>query len=216
MAQQPENKVTSDDKPLNVPVRVLQNRYFLKALRPEISVFGGSVLNESYSSTYSYGARAGLFLTEYLGVEYTYSGFSASDSTDLKAIKNFEYCPVDKPCTEKMYLEPSFTRLKSSHAGVITFAPIYSKISLFSKAILYSDIVFSIGGAQVKTDQGSKTAIVGGIGQRFYFAKSFNVRFDATDHIFEETRINKGVSKKSTRHAWVVSLGASAFLWESQ
>lgn len=211
-AEQQQTKNNSDSAvTLNVPVRVLQNRYFLKALRPEVSIFGGSVLNESYSNTYAFGARAGLFVTEYLGLEYAYTVFSAKDSADLKAISSIEYCS-DVQCTEKKILEPSFVRLKSSHAGLVTFAPIYSKISLFSQLILYSDICFSAGAARINTSQGTKTATVLGVGQRFYFAKSFNIRIDATDHIFKETRINKGEEVDSTRHAWLISLGASAFL----
>lgn len=202
--------------PLNVPVRVLQNRYFLKALRPEVSVFGGTVLNESYSNTYAVGARAGIFVTEYLGLEYTYSVYNAQDSADLKAINGLEYCPPTGCVNNEVKsLEPSFIRLKSAHTGLLTFAPIYSKISLFSQFILYSDICFSAGAASLNTSQGAKTAAVIGIGQRFYFAKSFNLRIDATDHIFKETRVNKGENVTSTRHAWVVSLGASAFLWGS-
>lgn len=202
--------------PLNVPVRVLQNRYFLKALRPEISVFGGSVLNESYSNTYAIGARAGIFVTEYLGLEYAYSVYNAQDSADLKAINGLEYCPPTGCVNNEVKsLEPSFVRMKSAHTGLLTFAPIYSKISLFSQFILYSDICFSAGAAKINTSQGAKTAAVIGIGQRFYFAKSFNLRIDATDHIFKETRVNKGENVTSTRHAWVVSLGASAFLWGS-
>lgn len=209
-----ETAKSESGAPLNVPVRVLQNRYFLKALRPEVSAFGGTVLNESYSNTYVVGARAGLFVTEYLGLEYAYSVFNAKDSADLKAINGLEYCPPTGCVNNEVKsLEPSFVRLKSSHTGLLTFAPIYSKISLFSQFILYSDICFSAGAARINTSQGQKTAAVFGIGQRFYFAKSFNLRLDATDHVFKETRINKGENVTSTRHAWVVSLGASAFLW---
>ena len=92
-------------------------------------------------------------------------------------------------------------------------APIYGKINLFDLLILYSDIYVSAGLGSLQTNQGSKTPFIFGVGQRFYFAKRFNVRIDAWDHVFEQERENLGAKKKSIKHAWTVTLGASVFLW---
>lgn len=205
------SEARAQDDDLSTPVKVLQNRYFLKAMRPEVSLFGGTVLNEAYSKTYAYGARVGNFFTEYFGLDYAYTRFTSQDSADLNAIRAVEYCS-DVNCEQKKRLEPSFVRLESAHSVLATLAPIYSKTSLFSQYILYSDIYFSAGVAQLSTSQGNKTAFVGGFGQRFYFAKSFNIRLDGWDHIFTEERQTLNGTKSSTRHAWVVALGVSAFL----
>lgn len=209
------NANAQDVESQNPSVKVLQNRYFLKAMRPEVSLFGGTVLNEAYSTTYAGGGRVGMFLTEYLGIDYSYTQFKAADSADLKAIRAVEYC-ANTACDQKKRLEPSFVRMESAHSALLTLAPIYSKTSLFSQYILYSDIYFSAGGGVLKTSQGNKTSFLLGLGQRFYFAKSFNIRIDAWDHIFSEDRYNLGQVKKSTRHAWLIGVGFSAFLRDVQ
>jgi outer membrane beta-barrel protein len=197
------------------PPLVLQNRYFLKKLRPELSLHGGQVLNESYSQTFQVGARAGLFITETLGVEYTFDKYLGGDSDDLKALRKLEYCGANgEPDTTCKRVEPSFVRLESGHSATLTFAPIYGKINLLEGYILYSDIYANVGAGMLGTSQGSKPTAILGVGQRFYFAKSFNVRVDAVDHIFQEERTNGTDKTKNVRNAWTVSLGVSAFLTE--
>lgn len=200
-----------NDKKSEPPVSVLQNRYFLKAMRPELSVFGGTVLNEAYSKTNAVGGRLGLFFTEYLGLEYTFSRFLSQDSNDLEAIREVEYC-VDTACKVKQRLEPSFTRLDRAHDIMVSFAPVYGKASIFQDIIVYSDIYGTAGVGQLQTSHGNKITYLLGVGQRFYFAKMFNVRIDAWDHIFKEERENLGQKVMSTKHSWEVSLGFSVFL----
>lgn len=201
-----------DDSLPEKPPMVLQNRFFLKTLRPEVSVFGGQLLNESYSRTWMFGARTGLFLTEAIGAEYSFETYQPSDSDDLKALRSLRYCnDAGTKCTRP---EPSFVRLERAHMATATFAPIYGKVNLLDWFILYSDIYANVGAGLLDTSQGSKIAGVIGFGQRLYFAKSYNVRIDAVDHIFQEERENLGTKKESVRNAWTVSLGVSAFLWE--
>lgn len=214
-SQTPSLAPAAEDARPELPPKVLQNRYFLKAMRPEISFFGGSVLNESYSNTWSYGARAGMFFTEAFGVEGTFAKFVATDTEDLKALSRISY----REGSEIKTVRPSYVRLEQALGLTASFVPIYGKINFLDWQILYSDLYVGGGFASIATlrqpDNAKKDvgALVLNIGQRFYFAKNFNVRIDATDHIFEEERENLGQTKKSTRHAWVVSLGLSAFLY---
>ncbi len=199
-------------------VKVLQNRYFIKALRPEVSLFGGTLLNESYSQTWIYGARMGVFLNESIGAELTYKAFSSADSPDLKALQSIEYCN-GTTCTHP---EPAFTRLNRAISLTGTFAPIYGKINLLDWVILYSDIYVNAGVSSLNVQQepailGSqkknKVSPIWSVGQRFYFAKSFNIRVDAEDHVFNEERVTRAGDKKSSwKHAWTVSVGFSAFM----
>lgn len=203
----------ADDARAERPVKVLQNRYFLKAMRPELSGFGGVVLNESYSRTILLGARVGLFPTESWGIEAAYGKFIASDSADLKALKQLDYYDQKgKPLS----IEPSYVRLNSVTSLTGSFVPIYGKINLLDWNIIYSDLYVNAGLGLVGSTQGNKTAFVFGGGQRFYFAKNYNVRVDAVDNMFRETRDNLGKSTESWHHAWTVTLGFSAFLTESK
>lgn len=219
-----QHKVEGAEELPNSGVRVLQNRYFLKAMRPELNVFAGSVLNESYSRTIASGVRAGVFFTEALGVEYSFNYFSPSDSADLSALKKIEYCTItaNGNRSECKKVVPSFVRLTSSHGLVGTFAPIYGKVNLLDWSIVYSDIYLMAGYGLLAWqrpsdgENGTNNSAQFGIGQRFYFAKSFNVRFDAIDHLFYEERENLGQKSTSLRHAWSVTVGFSAFLWDKK
>jgi hypothetical protein len=196
----PEKTDSSESKDAltEKPPMVLQNRYFLKALRPELNVFGGSVQNEAYSKTWAAGGRLAMFFTETLGAEYAFTKFISADSADLKALQKLSYCNDKKTkCTSP---EPSFNRLTQSHDFSVTFAPIYGKVNFMDLGIVYSDIYANLGFSLV--------------GQRFYFAKSYNIRIDGQDKIFAETRENLGKTSTKIRNALVLSIGFSAFLWE--
>ncbi len=192
------------------PVKVLQNRFFKKALRPEVSGYLGTALNEAYTKTFALGARLGFFFNEWIGADYTFTHFDVENSADLKALRSIRVFDDEQKLTT---IEPSFVSLNSLHALTATVAPIYGKINLFDFMILYSDIYFSAGSGLLSTSQGDKVPLILGVGQRFYFAKRFNARIDAWDHVFEQERENLGEKTKSTKHAWVISFGLSAFLW---
>lgn len=207
------------------PPRVLQNRYFLKQFRPEVSLFGGTVLNESYSQTWVGGARAGLFLTEEVGIDALYALYSASDSADLEVLKDMRFSPYDPrnqlPEDARKSLvhpEPSFTRLKSEIALLATYAPIYGKINFADFSIIYSDIYLSLGAGALKTEDSlgtgkSQIALVAAFGQRFFIGKRFSIRLEALDNIFAEERRHLDSTKKSTRHAWQATAGLCLFLF---
>lgn len=187
---------------------VLQNRFFTKRLRAEVGVSAGAILNESYSKTNTFGARAGLFISEKTGVEYNFAKFKSEDSPDLVALRTQEVC-VELECRS---IEPSYIRINKLHQLQLVTAPIYGKINLFDWAILYSDLTFSAGAAQVDTTQGRKWAFTPAIGQRFYFSKSFSLRVDATDIYLNETVKSGDKSISNWRHNWVAQVGLSAFL----
>jgi outer membrane beta-barrel protein len=189
--------------------KVLQNRYFLKALRPELSVTLGIIANEAYAKTYSAAGRLGLFVTENLGLETGFTKYFTDESPDLKALRGIENCDTNNVCKS---IEPDFVTLKSQVDVLGLFSPIYGKINFMDLGIVYSDIYFAGGAAFLQTSQGKKTSLIVGIGQRFYFAKSASVRFDVRDVVLQEERTNLGTKKKSFRHAWSVQGGISLFV----
>lgn len=187
---------------------VVQNRFFSKKLRAEAGASFGSVLNESYSQTKSVGARLGLFLNETSGIEYNYARFTAQDSSDLTSLRSQEIC-FSQQCRS---IEPSFIRFNSMHQLQWVVAPIYGKINLLDSIILYSDLTLSAGVARANTSQGDKWAFTPGIGQRFYFSKSFSLRVDVSDIYLKETIADGTRQKENWRHNWVAQAGVSVFL----
>lgn len=196
------------------PVSVLQNRYFLKALRPEFGFVVGSLLNEAYTSTRLTGVRAGLFFNEWFGIETQMISTVITDTADRKALNNLKYRPLDDPgnavpAGEEIVVSPD-PEINAVHGitdihGVI--APFYGKLNLMNKMIVYTDLYLSGGMATVDTDQGSKSALTLGIGERFYVGKAWSFRVDVTDRTYTEIR----AGQESRKNGFSVDFGASYF-----
>lgn len=192
-------------------VTVLQNRFFVKTLRPELGVLMGSFLNESYTDTLSYGVRGGLFLTEWIGIEAQYMRTSVSDSADRIALNRLEYYPVggngDAVSDVIVNPDPEVNAILGAAEVTANIAPFYGKLNLMDRLIVYSDLYLTSGFSTVDTQQGSKMAFILGAGQRFYVKKNLSVRLDVRDRIFSELRNGQN----SRRHGVSYDLGASYF-----
>lgn len=177
------------------PVSVLQNRYFLKAWRPEIGFTAGSFLNESYTDTTSMGVRGALFFNEWLGVEIQHSTTSVKDSDDRKALNKLEYKRIEDD--KLVSPDPEINPVHKITEVNAVYAPFYGKLNLMDTVIVYSDMYLTGGVAQVSTDQGDLNALVIGAGQRFYWTQSMAFRIDFRDRIFNEKRAGQDTRKNS-------------------
>lgn len=189
------------------PVSVLQNRYFTKAMRPEVGLATGSFLNEAYTNTALRGARFSLFITEWFGVEVQSFDTSVTDSEDRKVLNQQRY--QDPDTGEIVSPDPEVNNVSSIKDINAVFAPFYGKLNLMNSMILYSDLYLTAGVAKVETFQGDLNAITLGAGQRFYFLQSLSFRIDFRDRIYKETR----AKRDSTRHAYSVDFGLSYFFF---
>lgn len=196
------------------PVTVLQNRYFLKQYRPEVGFSLGMIMDEAYLDTQTYGVRSGLFLSEWLGFEVQMLKTAVSDSDDRKALNGLKYRPIEgeNDATaegEEVTVSPD-PEVNAIH-GMTDFnaiaAPFYGKLNLMNKAIVYTDLYVTGGMSRVETDQGDKTAMSIGIGERFYIGKAWSVRIDFRDRIFTETR----AGQQTRKNCYGTDLGASYF-----
>ena len=184
------------------PVAVLQNRYFLKAWRPEVGLLAGSVLNESYTKTTLVGARLGMFFNEWVGVEYQWIKASVADSDDRKALNDLQYRKKDDP-TILVTPDPETNAISGMNDLSLIAAPFYGKVSVLDWAIIYADIYGSVGVASVNTAQGSRAAATYGGGLRLYWAQKWSSRLDFKDHTYTETR----AGKETRKHSWSFDLG---------
>ncbi|MGE0174145.1 MAG: outer membrane beta-barrel domain-containing protein [Oligoflexales bacterium] len=190
-------------KTQNNPVTVLQNRYFLKAWRPEIGFATGSFLNEAYTDTTSMGLRASLFVNEYLGVEAQHFKTTVKDSDDRIALNDIEVEKDGKPTTVDPEVNP-VSKIVDLNA---IYAPFYGKLNLADQLIVYSDLYFTGGMSKVSTVQGDLNALALGAGQRFYLEKSVSFRIDFRDRIYTEKR----GGKDSRKNSYSVDFGMSYF-----
>lgn len=188
------------------PVNVLQNRFFLKAMRPEVGLLAGTFLNEAYTRTTTVGGRFGLFVNEWFGVELQYVKASVSDTEDRKALNKKKYRDFDDP-DSVVSPETETNPIKSVTDINAVFAPFYGKLNLFNETIIYSDLYVTLGAARVETAQGDLSSITYGLGQRFYALDVLSFRVDFRDRLYKELRNGK----TSQRHALSIDLGVSYF-----
>ena len=177
------------------PVDVLQNRYFLKSWRPELGLIAGTMLDEAYISTRITGLRLGLFFNEWLGAEAQTQRTTVTSSTDRKALNKLRFRPYN----------PNGP-IDNIDVNAIV-APFYGKLNVLNLAIIYTDIYATGGIAMLDTDQGAKTAVSLGAGERFYIGKAWSVRVDFKDRIFNETR----AGATSRRNAKSIDFGVGYF-----
>ncbi len=191
------------------PVTILQNRYFTKALRPELGLSFGTITNEAYTDTSLFGVRGAMFLNEWVGVELQSMKAKVSDSDDRKALRRISYIK------DPYGAEPKITRVDPEVNAInrfldisAIFAPFYGKLNLADFLIVYSDVYFTAGLSKISTDQGDLNALTYGAGQRFYWAKSLSMRIDFRARSYTETR-NGSDYRKNT---YSVDFGLSYFL----
>lgn len=200
------------------PISVLQNRYFLKAWRPETGLMVGTIMDEAYLESNTFGARASLFFNEWLGFEVQGVRTSVSDSADRRALKELKYRPLDEGNSSNALpdgVEEEITVSPDPEVNAIygytdfaaIYAPFYGKLNFLNQWIVYTDVYVTGGYAKVDTDQGPKNSFTLGIGERFYFGESWAVRVDYRDRIFTETR----AGQETRKHMQAVDLGASFF-----
>lgn len=193
-------------------VSVLQNRFFLKSMRPEFGILAGAMLNESYTDTKNIGVRGGMFFNEWLGGEFQYLRTAVSDSEDRRALNSLQYAKLkgpNDPANQQVLVtvDPEVNPIHQVVEADVIAAPFYGKLNIANKLIIYSDLYLTAGLSQLSTDQGNKTGFSYGAGERFYLYESWSVRVDVRNRSFSETR----AGEESQRNVLSVDLGASYF-----
>jgi outer membrane beta-barrel protein len=195
-----ELKGTSSKK----TVAVLQNRFFLKAWRPEVGILAGTITNEAYNDTKLQGLRLGLFLNEWVGAEVQHIVTTVKDSADRKALNKKIYRDRTDP-SKLVSADAEVNPIHIMQDVVAIAAPFYGKMNILDLALVYVDIYGTFGISRVKTDQGDMTALALGGGQRFYFGERWSTRLDFRNRSYTEKR----AGNESRRNAWTVDLGLS-------
>lgn len=183
------------------PVSVLHSRFFKKTMRPELGLLGGFVMDEAYIDTKTVGARAGLFVNEWLGFEAQYMKAFHSKSDDYKALLELQ-----KGNTTQIV--PELNPIESITEGSVVFAPFYGKLNFTDIVTVYSDFYATVGYSSIDTEKGRKNGFNVGLGQRFYIKDFMSIRIDFKDRIFKDQRQGQDYIKNS----WYVDFGISVFL----
>jgi outer membrane beta-barrel protein len=163
------------------------------------------------------GMRSGLFINEWVGFEVQMQKTMIADSDDRKALNKLKYRPLDEgdgdaaPDGTETEVTVSPDPEVNPIYGMTDFnaiaAPFYGKLNLVDKWIIYTDLYLTGGLSRVETDQGDKSAVTVGAGERFYIGKALSMRIDFKDRIYNETR----AEQKTRKNSYSVDFGASYF-----
>lgn len=113
---------------------VIQNRTFTKMNKFYGSVVYGPLINDPYAKARAVGLMAGYFFTEDLGVEISLINYDSQQNDTVTAYE-----------TQFGGAKPDYNLIKSAKAISVVYSPLYAKMSLMNKSILYFDMGVTAG-----------------------------------------------------------------------
>jgi len=192
--------IRGDQEKNKQSVAVLQNRFFLKAMRPELGLMIGSILNDGFLDTSLYGGRVGLFVNEWVGLEVQMAKAKVTDTADREALKTLKYKKANPAAGEENTIVNPDVEVNPIN-GITDFtlvaAPFYGKFNFFNLYIVYSDLYVTGGYSRVDTEQGMLNAFTMSAGPRFYLFDALSFRTDFRNRSWVEQRAGKDSRKNS-------------------
>lgn len=176
--------------------RGVQERVFQKALRHELSVYGGGYAADLTSSSYLAGGAYTFHVSEDLGLEASF-GYTRSHTELVRIIE-------DRLATELVREEtPVFI-----YAGHLLWTLAYGKLRWFHSRISRFDLYLALGGGVTDNRSARGLTLSGGIGLKFYPTSWLAVRLDVRDQLLNQELL--GESRIVNNLA--ATLGLSVFL----
>lgn len=171
---------------------VVQNRIYTKAHKFSVAPSFGTIINDPFTTTLNYGLTANYYFNEREGVGMDLWMTSSTVAEFVPRIASLGGAPDHN--IAKGYLGFNYQ-----------WIPIYAKMSLLEKKIIYFDMGISpgLGATWMRSaaygttppptkDQYALTLAVD-VFQQFFLAEKFAVRLDLKNHLYPET-IYGGVS----------------------
>lgn len=158
---------------------VVQSRRYTKEKKAFVSLGYGTLINDSFNTGGMLAASGGYYFKETYGVEFFYMGFNASDSKTITEIYS-------------LHGGPSYSRPKQEYGATFNWMPIYGKVSVFDKSIIYYDLGLNIGFGIHKyervVDTGNESdsapMFIADITQQFFLSDHFALRFDIKNRYY--------------------------------
>lgn len=126
-------------------IYVLQNRRYVKAERPLVTIMPGVGMSSPYRSTYTIDGRVAYYFSETIGIEGFYSAGFNSENNTFKALSQ-----------ASAGILPVVREIKGKAGVLLQWVPWYAKINVFNE-ILYFDWYFSGGVGQIQTKVDTRT-----------------------------------------------------------
>jgi len=176
--------------------RGVQERLFQKALRHELSVFGGGYAADLTSSSYLAGGAYTFHLSEDLALEASFQ-YTRSHTELVRIIES-------RLATELVREEtPVFL-----YGGHLLWTLAYGKLRWFHSRISRFDFYLALGGGVTDNRSARGLTLSAGFGLKFYPTSWLAVRMDVRDHLLNQELL--GESRIVNNLA--ATLGLSVFL----
>lgn len=160
--------------------RVVQNRYYKKAHKVELGLFGGIASSDPFLVIREAGGTLGYHFNEYFAFSALYMKFLTNTSSAYSTFK-----------AETAAVEVNYNKPKQFYGGELGYSPIYGKLSLMGKMIIYYDLHLLGGAGLQETENGKYFAPVGGIGQQIYISKLLSIRLDYRMMFYSEDIVER-------------------------
>lgn len=193
--------------PKDVEFNVVQNRLYSKQNRFAVTLATGPLITDSFSSGLVHGITGNYYFSERYGVELHYSRYSLSDSKVIQGFINDQGVAAD------------YNRQVSFVGASFNWVPIYAKLSLLEKKILYFDMSVSPGIGMmtyehqtINHDGGRESAIAFtlDVAQHYFLSKEFALRLDMRNRFYNDKVIDyrtKTYEKTKGNHSVTVQFG---------
>jgi outer membrane beta-barrel protein len=159
-------------------IYVLQNRRYVKANRPLISLMTGPGFSNAYRNTWSLQPRIAYYFSEEWGLEVFYGKIFNSENNTYKALQS-----------SGTKLFPVIHEIRSEMGALLHWVPWYAKINVFN-SILYFDWYFAGGLGSINDAMTTSTSdpsnfstnndlgLYLGTGHQYHINETFTVRLD--------------------------------------
>ena len=159
------------------PIRVIQQRPFIRAGRLEVQLLGGLGVADTMFRHYLLVATPRVHITERWSVAATYAHYFVEEASLFKSV------------TDDFELFPEQAKTRFYAGAEASFIPVNGKFSLFDDLIVHFDMYLSFGGGITKTNRSGSFKPTGmiGLGIRFMVTKWLTINFELRDHLFVES-----------------------------
>jgi outer membrane beta-barrel protein len=178
--------------PKDTEFSVVQNRLYTKAKRFSVQVGYGSILNDAYNSASNLGVVGNYYFSERQGVELQFFKTFATDSDMVQTFKG------------RNGITPNYNIPQWYLGAGFNWVPIYAKMSLLEKKILYFDMfvtpgigitnllasrytgAFSTGVTTSTGNAQNAITLALDVGQQVFLSEQFALRLDLRNHFYQE------------------------------
>lgn len=160
---------------------VVQSRRFTKEKRPFVNLGYGVLINDSFNKGTALAVSGGYYYKEQTGFEAFYTTFDAENSKTTDEIFSLGGAP-------------RYARPKAQYGVTWNWMPIYGKVSVFDKTIIYFDMGLHLGVGlaeyervlQTGADKDSSPMLIFDISQQFFLSEKWAFRFDVKNRFYKQ------------------------------